>query len=248
MRNIQAKVDFGYSWVWTYGYLVLASLYLIGAILALTGGAESWIFLLMLVPYLWVFAGFLISQFVHRYNEPLELPTEDFLRNGEGKVLDLGCGSGRASIMIANARPGAEIVALDNFSADYIAGNSVEKTKRNLQIAKIADRVSVVEGDMRDIRLDDCTFDAAVSSYAIDHLGDDIPEALREAHRVLRPGGELLLVLIVPNIWTGITFSPMVQMRFKTVAYWRTQLTSEGFEIVSGGNYRGSAWVKASRL
>lgn len=42
---------------------------------------------------------------------------------------------------------------------------------------------------MLDLPFDDGTFDGAVSSYALDHLGKQIPRALSEARRVLKPGG-----------------------------------------------------------
>jgi glutamate dehydrogenase (NAD(P)+) len=52
-------------------------------------------------------------------------------------------------------------------------------------------------GDVRALPLRDGSFDAVVSNSTLDHFAslDEIALALREAHRVLAPGGELLLTL-----------------------------------------------------
>jgi len=49
--------------------------------------------------------------------------------------------------------------------------------------------------DARDLRYESDTFDAIFSSSSLEHFGnrDDVTRALREMHRVLRPGGLLCL-------------------------------------------------------
>jgi ubiquinone/menaquinone biosynthesis C-methylase UbiE len=48
----------------------------------------------------------------------------------------------------------------------------------------------------------------------------DIAVALAETYRVLRPGGEFLLMVIVPNLWTVVTYTPLILLRFPSRRYW----------------------------
>jgi len=236
-------LDFGYSWVWTHGHLVPTALFLGTAGIALLAGAPAWVWLPLLALALWAFAGFLVSRFVFRVNAPLHLPVTSFLAGGSGTVLDLGCGSGRTSIMVGLERPKTEIVALDDFSADYIEGHGKAKTLRNFEAAGIYRRATIQEGDLRSLPFDNLSFDAAVSSYAIDHLEpQEVPVALAETYRALRNGGEFLLMVIVPNIWTVLTFSPVIFLQFRSRRYWRRALEVAGFRAESEGSDRGLAW------
>ncbi len=236
-------LDFGYSWVWEYGHLVPTALLGASLGIALVAGAPIWVWLPLSALAVWTFSGFLISRFLFRVSAPLYLPSATFLASGAGSVLDIGCGSGRTSIMVGQARPQATITALDDFRADYIEGHGEAKTLRNFKAAGI-DRQSVVQqGDMRSLPFANRIFDAAVSSYAIDHLEpQDVPAALSEAYRVLRPGGEFLLMVIVPNVWTVLAFSPVIFLKFPSRQYWRQTLGTAGFPMVAEGSSRGAAW------
>ena len=44
---------------------------------------------------------------------PLELPTEQFLSSGAGRVVDIGAGSGRAAVGLLLARPRVTVTAVD---------------------------------------------------------------------------------------------------------------------------------------
>jgi SAM-dependent methyltransferase len=56
-------------------------------------------------------------------------------------------------------------------------------------------RLVVQHMDARDLHYESCTFDAIFSSSSLEHFGDrsDVSRAVREMHRVLRPGGLLCL-------------------------------------------------------
>lgn len=244
----RSSPDLGYSWVWTYGHLIPSAVLGAGAGLAAVLGAPWWLWSPIAVLGLWTFAGFLVMRFGMRMNEVPTLRVREFLADGVGSVLDVGCGSGRLSISIARARPRATIVGLDNFSAQYIRGHGVSNTERNFRLAGIAENATVRPGDMRDMPFTDATFDAVASSAAIDHLEpDDLHKTLGEVHRVLRPDGQFLLLVTVPNVWVMIAFGPLLVRRLKNREFWRAALTEAGLSIEREGTVRTSAMFLTRR-
>ena len=104
--------------------------------------------------------------------------------------------------MVLEARPQTTVVALDLFTDSYRehfgpGGSGPERLLANLRAAGVEQRATVQASDMRKLPFEPATFDAVVSTYAIDHLNRDGAErSLREAARVLKPGGEFLLMVI----------------------------------------------------
>lgn len=240
------RLDFGYHWAWTYGYFAPLALALALLAGAWRFGAPRWSLVVPAAVATWSLAGFLIARFVIRMNEPLKLPVEGFLAGGTGRVLDIGCGAGRTTLMVALARPQAKVVALDNFSAGYISDHGAPHIMRNLVAAGVEGRVTIEKADMLALPFETGAFDAAVSSYAIDHLPQPrIPTALAEVRRVLRPGGEFLLMVIVPNLSTTVAFSPFLHARMPGPRFWRAGLSVAGFEVASEGSSRGGHWFLA---
>lgn len=228
--------NLGYHWAWTRGHLIPAALF--GAATAAVAliGAPWWVWAPLAVISSWAFAGFLVMRFGVRMNQVRTLPDVTFLASGTGRVLDVGCGSGRMSISIARARPNATIVGLDDFSATYIRDHGSANTERNLRLEGLANRATVQSGDMRQMPFEDRSFDAAASSAAIDHLQpDDIRRTLSEVSRVLVPGGQFLLLVIVPNLWLTIAYGPLI-WRMRPRAFWREALSEAGFAIDREGS------------
>lgn len=243
LAYILTAYDFGYTWPWTYGHLVAAVV--LGAIAALLWKrAPRWVSWPVAALSLWAFAGFLIIHFIFGFNRTMKLPAANFLKEGRGKVLDIGTGSGRAAIMVGLARPGVRLVALDDFSAQYIENNSEDHLRRNLSIAGINDRVEVLNSDMRQIPLTAGDFDGVVSTYAIDHLDrQGIEQTLREVARLLKPRGEFLLMVIHADGWLKFTYGPLLMhAHFAGGDFWPEQLRAAGLTVEEQGNTPGSTY------
>ncbi|MGW6497802.1 class I SAM-dependent methyltransferase [Nonomuraea angiospora] len=114
---------------------------------------------------------------------------------GDELLLDLGCGRGAVLLMAAQRLEHGRATGVDLWQSKDQSGNRAARTRANAAAEGVADRVELVTGDMRDLPFDDGAFDAIVSSLAIHNIPDaeGRAQAVREAHRVLRPGGLMLI-------------------------------------------------------
>jgi SAM-dependent methyltransferase len=116
---------------------------------------------------------------------------------GDETVLDVGCGRGVLLIGAARRLPRGHAIGIDLWSQQDQSANSKQATLENAFGAGVADRVEVVDGDMRDLSfLPDESVDAVVASKSIHNLADQQArrQALGEMVRVLKPGGKLALM------------------------------------------------------
>lgn len=92
--------------------------------------------------------------------------------------LDLATGTGDIAALLAERYPAGRIVALD------LSAEMLERARRRLLGARIEFRA----GDMSATGLPAGSLDIVTGGYAIRNA-PDLGEALREIHRLLRPGG-----------------------------------------------------------
>ena len=184
------------------------------------------------------FAGGLITSASGRYDNAF-LPMVDLLSQREGRILDGGCGAGRTTVALGRAYSGVRIVALDRFDSDYIEGGGEQLLERNLRLADLTSRVEIERGDLTALPFPDATFDAAVSAHAIDHLGSQAPNGLREMRRVLKPGGRFLLIVWTPG-WTMFAVVNFLSFLLVSGRSWRRMATDAGFAIADEGALNGN--------
>ena len=139
------------------------------------------------------------------------------------RVLDVGCGSGMAIKLIADADPSRRVDGVDR-SAEMVA-----MTKRRNAAAVAAGRVRVIGGDALDLGFPDATFDA-VTAIETFYFWDDPIRGLAECHRVLRPGGWLAVTLEMTK--EAAEHPTMLQRIFGRKFTDRS--ADEGLSIVSG--------------
>jgi SAM-dependent methyltransferase len=114
---------------------------------------------------------------------------------GDETLLDLGCGRGAVLLTAAKLLPNGRAIGVDIWRADQ-TDNSQENTLRNAELEGVADRVEVRTADITELPFDDNSVDVIVSSLVVHNIPsqDGRDKAIREAARVLRPGGKLVLV------------------------------------------------------
>jgi ubiquinone/menaquinone biosynthesis C-methylase UbiE len=252
---VSTNLNFGYPWWLSYGHLPFLAA---AAALLLLGYARKWskwTMLLLGVFALWSGAAFCVARFVFNVNGRATLPTQSFLRSGTGRVIDLGAGTGRSTIMVLESRPLTTVVALDLFADSFEqhfgpSDSPQQKLLANLKAAGVESRATIQTGDMRKLPFEPGTFDAAVSAYAIDHLNrQGIGQALSEAARVVKPGGDFLLILIAKEPWVQFAFGPLLMHGgIRDPAWWPTRLQEAGFQVLEKGTRPATLYLLARRL
>ena len=114
------------------------------------------------------------------------------------RCLDLATGTGDLAIMMAQVQPGMHVVGLD-LSREMLA-----VAERKIASVGLAGRVYVVEGNALALPFPDASFDLVTCGFGLRNF-PDLPQALREMRRVLRPGGRALS-LEVSRPTNGLTF------------------------------------------
>jgi ArsR family transcriptional regulator len=100
------------------------------------------------------------------------------------RVADLGCGEGY--LTIETSRWASHVIAVDR-------SPEVLKRARALASRRRVSNVTWKRGELESLPIDDAAVDVALFSQALHHAGDPA-QALREAARILAPGGRVLVL------------------------------------------------------
>lgn len=229
---------FGYNWWIVWGHLIPIVLFGILALVGTRLGWRRWLVGALGLVAMWGVAALLLTHFLFRLALPMQLPTERFLASGAGRVVDIGAGSGRAAIGLLLARPRLTVTGVDIYRGFYgIDDNTPQRFMLNARIARAADRAEAIVGDARALPLATAAYNGAISLAALDHIRrSDIPKALAEAARVLKPGGEFLLMVVNVDTWAWFASPHALGHHPKADPdRWRAMLETAGFDIVEQG-------------
>lgn len=145
------------------------------------------------------------------------------------RVLDGGCGLGDWTLFFA--RQGFSVVGLD------LSRQTVEQLKARFSGAEF------VDGDIRHTTFPDSSFDAYFSWGVFEHFESGLQGCVKEAFRVLRPGGYLFISVPLDNLRHAILGTlaqrrpaPEGSLRFYQWRLTRAELARElaigGFEVI----------------
>ncbi|ACC71356.1 class I SAM-dependent methyltransferase [Paraburkholderia phymatum] len=163
-------------------------------------------------------AAYLTSQ-VHATGADLQTLAASVAATPGAAVLDLGCGAGHASFAVAPHA--ASVVAYDIAPQMLatVAGAAVERGLSNIRTQ---------HGAAEKLPFADASFDWGISRMSAHHW-HDVPRALVEVRRVLKPGGRVLFIDIAGSD------HPLLDTHLQAV-----ELLRDGSHI---RDYRGDEWV-----
>jgi ubiquinone/menaquinone biosynthesis C-methylase UbiE len=113
---------------------------------------------------------------------------EDLLAHapGEGEGLDLGTGTALIPLELCRRWPAARVLAVD------VARHMIDVARKNVRAAGLGDRIKLEVVDCKRLPYRDGQFATVMSNSIVHHIAEPIT-VLREAWRVLAPGGLLFL-------------------------------------------------------
>jgi len=139
------------------------------------------------------------------------------------RILDVGCGTGDLARLGARRFPRARVLASD-FTAAML-----QKAERRTRGRPEAVRVAFARANALRLPFPDATFDLATNAFVARNFSD-LPAALRELRRVLRPDGTLLTLEITEPTSSG--FGAVFH------AYFDRVVPMMGAAVASAGPYR----------
>jgi demethylmenaquinone methyltransferase/2-methoxy-6-polyprenyl-1,4-benzoquinol methylase len=170
-------------------------------------------------------------------------------------ALDIGSGTGGLALLAA-AR-GAQVVAID------VNPEMLDQARRKAEEAGLSDRVSWREMGVAemDTLSPDASFDVVCSSLCFSELtSDERIYALKQAHRLLRPGGLLLLAdevqpLGLARLIVGVIRFPLVlltwvltQTTTRAVPDLEELVRQNGFEVTAVRTALLGSWAELEAL
>jgi ubiquinone/menaquinone biosynthesis C-methylase UbiE len=151
-------------------------------------------------------------------------------------VLDLGCGAGHASFAVAPVAASVTAFDLSAQMLDVVAGAARERG---------LDNIATRQGDVSQLPFEDASFCMVVTRFSAHHWLD-VPAALREVKRVLKPRGLFVIIdITAPESPLHDTTLQAVELlrdgshvRDYRPSEWHAMLGDAGFKCERAGDWK----------
>jgi len=150
-----------------------------------------------------------------------------FIGRGNGKALDVGCGEGRIARELTAC--GFQVTAVDPVSRLVRAAIEVQSA-RNYAVASATE-----------LPFDNAQFDLVVAYNVLMDV-EDVPTALKEFRRVIRPTGQLIISIVHPFVDPGRFTSKELNSPFILEGTYFGRQRFEGVEERDGLRMHFAGW------
>ncbi|RKS87041.1 methyltransferase family protein [Orbus hercynius] len=190
-----------------------------------------------------------LTSSVHAQGDDLKQLAVLLANYPNANLLDLGCGAGHVSFLAAQAVKSVTAYDLSDEMLNVVSKTAKEKALHNLV---------TTQGIVEKLPFADKSFDIVTSRYSLHHWRD-AGVAMREAVRVLKPGGKLFLIDVtspghqVLDIWlqTVEALRDTSHVRDYSPGELLTFITEAGLMVDKTYRYRlllqFESWVKRMR-
>jgi arsenite methyltransferase len=165
---------------------------------------------------------------------------------GTERALDLGCGRGAVTTLVAARLPHGSVIGIDTWRTrsrllSSKGGTEEQIARRNAVDEGVAERIEFRQGDLSALGMDGNQFDLVVSGMGISALPrpDARQAALEEAVRVTRPGGRLMIA--------DIRYTKEYAERLRSLGCEQVQRRSLGWLTWYGGPWLSLILVSAQK-
>jgi ubiquinone/menaquinone biosynthesis C-methylase UbiE len=138
--------------------------------------------------------GFFRQLDEYRYDKLNYLPRLVDFNSYKGRnLLEVGCGTGID--LVRFARGGAKVTGID------LSKTAIDLARKNFEQSEQHADLSVMNGEC--MQFADNTFDAVYAHGVLQYTAD-IEKMVAEIHRVLKPGGEAIVMVYNKNSWLNL--------------------------------------------
>ncbi len=154
------------------------------------------------------------------------------LKSGQ-RLLDIGCGPGTITVGLAKAVAPGEVVGID------LPESQLSVARQNAAQSKLNNARFVV-ASIYELPFADETFDVVFAHAVFEHLKEPV-SAIKEIHRVLKPGG--LVALRSPD-WGGFIVHPLSPELGAAMEFYQQIQSANGGDVLAGRKLK--EWVIAA--
>ena len=126
--------------------------------------------------------------------------------NGEGCVLDIGCGSGALSISVAKKYKNAQIIGIDYWGKQWDYSQTL--CEKNAELENVRNQIEFKKASAAELPFENESFDVVLSNLVFHEVGDvkHKTEVIKEALRVLKKDGKFVFQDLF--LWTKVFGNP----------------------------------------
>jgi demethylmenaquinone methyltransferase/2-methoxy-6-polyprenyl-1,4-benzoquinol methylase len=112
---------------------------------------------------------------------------KEFRKDNPKRILDIATGTADMAIMACRLLKPESVVGID------ISEQMLEEGRKKIEKEQLGSKIELLRGDSEAINFSENTFDAVMAAFGVRNF-ENLEKGLTEMQRVLRPGGQLVIL------------------------------------------------------